>query len=268
MGIGKRSAQLAILLFLGAGVCFSASAQGRLALQAHGGGTLPLSAYTHNGIRTTGLTDELEPEFIPRLVNQYPGLGFNLGLSILIDAFEVRYLFSFLRWDWERTLCTGTSDAREITGTSQIDDSTVSYDCSDPTSSDISAEAREPLKVHVISLGYRIYWLELLERFDPYVVVSGGAGFARHVETHLDNRHLTGFSVRAFLGAGVGAEVPIGDLISVSIEGRYAVLLSGPESGTQSAANRSFERGEPAGHAVIDAFHAFTFDLGVQVNFR
>ena len=243
-------------------------AQDRLALQAHGGGTLPLSAYVHNGVRTTGLTDDFEDEFVPRLVDQYLGLGFNIGVSFLIDAFEVRYLFHFLRWDWERTTCTGTGNATEVAGTFGIDDSTVEYDCQNPTESDISFEARTPLKVHAVSLGYRFFFLEILEQFDPYVVVAGGTGFIRRVETHLDNRHIGGFAVKAYLGAGVGAEFPIGDLISVGMEGRYDVLLSGPESRVQSAANRSFERGEPVGVAVLDAFHTFTFSLGVQVNFR
>lgn len=245
-----------------------AVAQSRLALQTQGGGTLPLSAFVHGGVRTTGLTDDFEDEFLPRLVDQYPGVGFHVGVSFLYENIEIRYVFNRMTWDREVTVCTGANSARERASDLSIDDVLVTYDCASSTESDLSAEGRDPLLVHIFSLGYRVYLPRPWDRVSPYLVGSAGPALVRQAETHLDNRGASGNVVKGYLGAGVGADIGLGDLFSLGLEARYNVLLSGAESSSQSAANRTLQRDQTAAEAVLDAFQNLTFGLGLQVNFR
>ncbi len=262
----RRSLTVLVLV----GTCFPTAlqAQGRIALEAHGGGALPLSAYVHNGVRTVDLTSDFEGDFVPRLVDQRPDLGFDVGLALLWDDFELRYQFHLMNWGTEVTTCTGSTTATELPETLEVEDATVDYDCSSSSESDLGHEGLDPLQLNSLALGYRIVFREWVEQFQPFIVVSAGPAMARRVETHLENQDTSGRRFAAYFGAGVGAQVPVGDLVSLAADVRYNLFLTGPEGSYQSATNRSFEAGEGAAQAALDAFHFLNFSLAVQVNLR
>jgi hypothetical protein len=240
-----HSAGLACLLVLLAGAAPPAHAQGRFSWQLQGGGVLPLSAYVHDGLRVvpgdTGTTGG--EQLVAELVDQYNNPGFQVGMTVLLDRFELRYMFHMLTWDRTEAWCTGDGAAVHQSP-SGLDDALV------------------PVFLHVISVGYRI---PLDVGPDSIQVYLGGApGLA--ISSYNDVKSTTVLGFNLSLGGGVDWFVTRG--FGLGLEARYNLLLTAPVEAFQTAANRAEARGESAAQAVLDAFQYATLTLGLQVNFR
>jgi hypothetical protein len=239
--------------------------QSRVGWEIFGGGTLPLSAYVQNGIRQSeGLSNLGEEQLIPRLVDQYNSTGFQIGSSFVIDRLEFGYSFHEFGWDKEVTVCSGLGAAAELSG--EIDDTTVAYDCSETAirESDVSAAGLEPVLLHVFSAGYRFPLAAVEQSVNGFVVFAPGVALSTYDDSEADTTGVFGLH----LSAGLGADIPLSETLTIALQGRYNLLLSAPSGTTQEAANRAQARGQSALSAVVTAFDYIALSLGLRLDFR
>ncbi|MCA9563842.1 MAG: hypothetical protein KC561_10150 [Myxococcales bacterium] len=242
-----------------------------LGLEVHGGAIGPLSDYVHNAI---GVEESVsESSFYPELVDQFPRWGFNVGLTFLLNEIEIRYTFNRMYWSREEVACNGADQPAIRLSTGAVDDAGIRYsNCSVNESRELTSSQRDPLMIHLISLGYRLPLpFYLPERLSTHFVGSLGLAIGTAVTdgpsedlTQLDSNEN---SVFAHLGAGVGADIRLIDELSLALEVRYSFLFAGPSASRQEASNRAAARGESSLAATLETFHSVSFGIGLRVNF-
>lgn len=276
-GTRQLAGQVALLV-VSALVPAVADAQSQLTFQAHGGGSLPLSAFVNSGIRLDSVVapDTGAEVLQPRLVNQYNDFGFQVGATIVFNAIEFRYAFNRLTWATEETTCIYDVAATEARSgrtpgavnlpTGEFDDSTAVYRCLPPEERptvDISNEVLDSVLLHTISLGYRLELVSVPEVVDTFAAVGGGLAISTYTDNQPDEN-----TVGFVFNGGVGADFVLTPDFAIAVESRYNLLLTAPVTRPQLSANRSATVGDPALAAVVEAFHYLTFSLGLSVNFR
>jgi hypothetical protein len=244
-----------------------ASSQARLSWQFYGGGAIPISAYVHNGVRidTEVPAGTEEDQLFSRLVDQYNRAGFRVGTTFLINQFEIGYSFSRFTWDREETMCRGFGGVVEPLART-FDDALVDYTCADSplSTTSLGDSSLDPLFLHVISLGYRYYFVENADRIEAYAVGAPGLGIANYNDNFASQGNLLGFN----LGIGLGLNITLTTGFSVGLDARYNLLLTSPPADATQSANRAVARGNSSLQAVLDAFQYIDITLGIHVDFR
>jgi hypothetical protein len=265
----SRREHLGYLLIAALLVAWPASAlgQSRLSWQFFGGGAIPVSAYVHNGVRidTEVPAGTEEDQLFSRLVDQYNRAGFQVGTTFLINQFEISYSFSRYTWSREETMCRGFGGVLEPLART-FDDALVDYTCADEplTTTSLADSSLDPLFLHVISVGYRYYFVEHANRLEAYVVGAPGLGIANFNDNIADQGNILGFN----LGIGLGLNVVLTTGFSVGLDARYNLLLTSPPATATQSTNRAVARGNRSVQAVLDAFQYIDITLGIHVDFR
>jgi hypothetical protein len=242
-----------------------ARAQTGFSWHVDGGGIVPLSSFISTGIRLDGESTGAgaEAALSTRLVDAYTRPGFEISTTFLLARVELRYAFHRLPWDREETLCAGSGPGVQLPN-GAIDDALVHYTCFAASEVVSESVARNPVFLHVLSLGYRVYFLEPGGRLNVYGV--GAPGLA--IMSYNEDRTAGGVRLGLNVGLGAGLQLALSNLFGLTLEGRYGLLLSGPPATAQGSANRTRALGGSAFDAALNVFHYTTFTLGFQLSFR
>ncbi len=176
------------------------------------------------------------------------GIGFALSVSLTLNRLELRYAYA--------SLSTGRVKA-ELPG--DVVDALNIYNQAAglPTvSKTIDLEAPSNLKMHHLSLGYRITW-EIMKTFN--LVFPIGVGLVVAQPPDFGIIHYSLFGVGAF--AGVRPEITIADLVAIGIDARFSTFITEPDANLAGA-------GYAATKKVFDNAIAWLPMLSVAVSAR
>ena len=150
------------------------------------------------------------------------GAGFAFSISLTLNRLELRYAYA--------SLSTGRVKGR-------LPDSVVNalnqYNQlvgEPPVSQDLDLEAPSNLKMHHVSLGYRVTW-EIGKIFSLVFPLGFGLVVAQPPNFGIVNYSLFGFG--AF--AGIRPEVKIGKFVAVGLDTRFAAYITEPDANLAGA---------------------------------
>ncbi len=204
--MAKRSHVLAVVALLGVALPLPAAARSRIGLELSPGVSVPL----HRFIDTRG--GEGGRFVVDNTVHMA------LGFSLLLDAFEFRYVLNRVALTRE-DLVFPRSLYEDAVGLLHAgwDFDRQGEPADFP--SHVRVNLDETLDFHALTFGYRFRLVRAEARFQPYVPVALGAGI---VTGPILRRALLGFS----LNTGLGLGIRLVDVLWLGLEARYHFYLT------------------------------------------